>query len=58
MGLVTLRCLIDEVFGVSIPAPVFLAELRTLNRVAKYIADAVSGRGARGFEPGPSAARI
>jgi acyl carrier protein len=37
MGLVQLQALIEELFGVSIPGPVFVAELRTLARIAAYL---------------------
>ena len=37
MGLVQLQALIEQLFGVVIPGPVFVAELRTLARIAAYL---------------------
>src|SRR5262249_45754968 len=37
MGLVTLQCLVEEAYGVYIPEAVFVAELRSLRRIASHI---------------------
>jgi hypothetical protein len=41
MGLETMHAVIDDVYGVVIPAAVFAVELRTLNRIARYIGEVV-----------------
>lgn len=37
MGLLMLAALIEETYEVTIPEPVFVAELRTLARIAAYL---------------------
>jgi len=36
-GLATLKAIIEETWAVDIPEPLFIAELRTLSAVAKYL---------------------
>jgi acyl carrier protein len=46
MGLLMLAAMIEDVYDVVIPEPVFVAELRTLERIAAYIESEVrAGRG-------------
>jgi len=56
MGLLAMQCLIDENYGVSIPAVVFAVELRTINGVARYL-DAAAAGTAGHLEQLPSAPR-
>ena len=36
-GIATLKAIIEETWAVDIPEPLFIAELRTLSAVAKYL---------------------
>ncbi|MGD0679569.1 MAG: phosphopantetheine-binding protein [Polyangiaceae bacterium] len=46
MGLVQLQALVEESFGVVVPVAVFVAELRTIARVAAYLESEIrAGRG-------------
>jgi acyl carrier protein len=37
MGLLTLQSIADETYGVFIPDTVFIAQLRTINKISTYI---------------------
>lgn len=36
-GIATLKAIIEETWAVDIPEPLFIAELRTISRVAEYL---------------------
>jgi hypothetical protein len=42
MGLLTLQSVADETYGVFIPDAVFIAQLRTLGRIAAHIDEAIT----------------
>ena len=44
MGILSMQSLIMETYGIEIPEPVFIAELRTINSVIAYIGKTVQGR--------------
>ena len=44
MGLVHLQALIEDAFGVRIPAEVFVAELHTFSKIASYVESELRAR--------------
>jgi len=37
MGIVTVQTMIQETYGIDIPTPLFIAELRSINNVIAYL---------------------
>lgn len=44
MGILTMQSLIMETYGIEIPEPLFVAELRTINRVMAYVGKTIRNR--------------